>query len=296
MRALFPKLIKAVLTITIFAGCSTSETGLETSTTTSLVQQTTTTEIKEPETLLALCNLSDGFWDTVSDFDTSPLWGGTTRPSVIGINNLSPCDADGYGDIVEIYEWTTWSKDLAIGVGRFGENTFEPNAAAENYKWTEITVTLDTPVNGFFTEMRCEGCWKPYVGPVSRRLSEMFEGYPALRDGNYNHGEACEFEFQTDFPFHYCDDGPFIEYIQSRLSELGYPNDELYYPTEDDGFGVFGFKTWLAVMQFQIDKQIESEMGWVDKVTWRELFAGIKLPGNDLDNDGMISPNEIPFD
>ena len=294
MRVVVSKLIKVVLIITIFAGCSTSETGLETSTTTSSIQQTTTTEIKEPETLLGLCSLSPGLWDNASEFDTS-FWGGTTRPSAIWLGDLSPCIAMDHS-IVEIYEWTTWSKDLAIGVGRFGQNTFEPSGDAENYKWTETTVTLDTPVNGFFTEMRCEGCWKPYVGPVSRRLSEMFEGYPALRDGNYNHGEACEFEFQTDFPFHYCDDGPFIEYIQSRLSELGYPSDELYFPREEDGFGVFGFKTWLAVMQFQIDKQIESEMGWVDKVTWRELFAGIKLPGNDLDNDGMISPNEIPFD
>jgi len=295
MRVVLSKRLKVVLIITIFAGCSTSETGLETSTTTSLLQQTTTTEIKEPETLLALCNLSDGLWDNANEFDTS-FWGGTTRPSVIGINNLSPCYANGYGDIVEIYEWTTWSKDLAIGVGRFGQNTFEPNGAAGNYKWTETTVTLDTPVNGFFTEMRCEGCWKPYVGPVSQRLFFMFEGYPVLRDGSKNFGFACEFEFQTDFPFHYCDDGPFIEYIQSRLSELGYPKEELYYSREDDVFGEFGFKTWLAVMQFQIDKQIVPEMGWVDKVTWRELFAGIKLPGNDLDNDGMISPNEIPFD
>ena len=294
MRVVFPKLIKVVLIITIFAGCSASETGLETSTTTSSIQQTTTTEIKEPETLLGLCSLSPGLWDNASEFDTS-FWGGTTRPSAIWLGDLSPCIAMDHS-VVEIYEWTTWSKDLAIGVGRFGENTFEPNAAAENYKWTETTVTLDTPVNGFFTEMRCEGCWLPYVGPVSIRLLEMFEGNPVLRDGYINVGEACEFEFQTDFPFHYCDDGPFIEYIQSRLSELGYPNDELYSPTEDDGFGVFGFKTWLAVMQFQIDKQIESEKGWVGKVTWRELFAGIKLPGNDLDNDGMISPNEIPFD
>jgi hypothetical protein len=49
-------------------------------------------------------------------------------------------------------------------------------------------------------------------------------------------------------------------------------------------------------MQFQIDRRIEQDEGVVGLATWRELFKGIGLPGHDLNNDGLITPNEIVFD
>jgi hypothetical protein len=219
--------------------------------------------------------------DALDSFDSS-FWSGQARPTVIGINNLSPCTQNGCGDIIEIYEWTTWSSDVASGKGRWGANTFEPSGCAENYEWHDIVITLDTPIDGYFTQMHCDYCSMKDVGALNPRQLEMSWRESAGAPG------CGDFIWGSTLPFKECQSSPFIEYIQNRLSVLGY--------TISDNTGEFDYSTWRAVMQFQIDRRIDQDEGEVGLATWRELFKGVGLPGYDLNNDGLITPNEIVFD
>ena len=219
--------------------------------------------------------------DALDSFDASG-WTGQARPTEIYPNLLSPCTQNGCGDKIEVYEWTTWSSDVASGKGRWGANTFEPDACSENYEWHDIVITLDTPIDGYFTQMHCDYCWMKYVGPVNPRQLSMIERESAGAPG-------CEdFSWGGSLPFEECQSSPFIQFIQNQLSVLGY--------AISNNTGEFGDGTWYAVMQFQIDHRIEKDEGVVGLATWRELFNGVGLPGHDLNNDGLITPNEIVFD
>jgi len=266
----------------IFAisSCGSSNTDSSTSVAVTQVPTTETTLLSEPDVLLANCGGKTSM-DALDSFDASG-WSGRARPTEIRISFLPPCYLNGMGDKIEIYEWTTWSNDVASGKGRWGSNTCEPSCSAENYKWHDIVITLDTPIDGYFTQMHCDYCWMKYVGPVNPRQMEMkwrdLAGAPDCED----------FSWGGSLPFEECQSSPFIQFIQNQLSVLGY--------AISNNTGEFAYGTWYAVMQFQIDRRIEQDEGVVGLATWRELFKGVGLPGHDLNNDGLITPNEIVFD
>ncbi|HEY3485661.1 MAG TPA: peptidoglycan-binding domain-containing protein, partial [Ilumatobacteraceae bacterium] len=99
---------------------------------------------------------------------------------------------------------------------------------------------------------------------------------------------SCEeYAPQPDgLPIPPCTEGPAIFFIQERLIELGASL------TSD---GTFGPATAAAVVDFQVDgDQIpDGVVGWR---TWSRLFDGVDLPGDDLDGNGVVTPEEIPFD
>ena len=265
--------------IVAISSCGSSNTDSGTSVAVTQAPTTETTLLSEPDVLLANCSGKTSM-DALDSFDASG-WSGRARPTEIYPNLLSPCTQNGIGPKIEIYEWTTWSSDLASGKGRWGSNTCEPDCSAENYDWEDIVIVLATPVDGYFTQMLCDFCWRANVGPVNPRQMEMI-----WRD-RAGEGDCEDFSWGGVLPFKECQSSPFIQFIQDRLSVLGYAISNT---------GEFGYETWRAVMQFQIDRRIEQDEGVVGLATWRELFKGVGLPGHDLNNDGLITPNEIVFD
>lgn len=94
---------------------------------------------------------------------------------------------------------------------------------------------------------------------------------------------CIEFRFNFDLPLVLCDEGQPVEMIQAELYGFGY---------EVDVDGYFGIDTRLAVKLYQKAKGIRAT-GEVDEKTWSTMFAGMILPGNDIDGDGVITPNEL---
>lgn len=94
---------------------------------------------------------------------------------------------------------------------------------------------------------------------------------------------CIKFRFNFDLPLVLCDEGQPVEMIQAELYGFGY---------EVDVDGYFGIDTRLAVKLYQKAKGIRAT-GEVDKKTWSTMFAGMILPGNDIDGDGVITPNEL---
>lgn len=91
------------------------------------------------------------------------------------------------------------------------------------------------------------------------------------------------FTFNETLPIKRCNEGFPVQLIQDSLNGLGY---EL----EADGY--FGDGTRFAVQHYQRSKGIRAS-GQVDTDTWRALFEGVSLPGNDLNGDGVVAPNEL---
>ena len=87
-------------------------------------------------------------------------------------------------------------------------------------------------------------------------------------------------------PIEPCTDGLAVIEVQDRLTQLGYPLD---------ADGVFGPATAAAVVAFQIQGgQIPD--GIVGLRTWARLFEGVDLRGEDLDGNGIVTPEEIVYD
>ena len=98
-------------------------------------------------------------------------------------------------------------------------------------------------------------------------------------------GRNCaDFSYAGTLPIRKCSEGLAVEYVQRFLYDLGY---EL----EADGY--FGAGTEFAVKYFQRENSIRAT-GLVDIDTWKALLAGTVLPGNDLDGNGVITPEEFP--
>jgi len=94
---------------------------------------------------------------------------------------------------------------------------------------------------------------------------------------------CIDFLFNFDLPLQLCDEGTPVEYVQGELQASGFGVDA-------DGY--FGIDTQLAVKLYQKERGIRAT-GIVDLATWTEMFKGDTLPGRDLNNDGVITPNEL---
>ena len=97
---------------------------------------------------------------------------------------------------------------------------------------------------------------------------------------------CIEFRYSLKLPITLCDKGTPVEMVQNKLQEFSYDFDV-------DGY--FGVDTRLAVKLFQKAQGIPVT-GEVDKDTWAAIFDGIIIPGYDLNNDGLITPEEFPGD
>lgn len=94
---------------------------------------------------------------------------------------------------------------------------------------------------------------------------------------------CANFNYTETLPLAVCTEGLGVSYTQGALLNFGF---------EIDMDGYFGPGTRLAVQLFQRQKGIRAS-GVVDIATWRSLFEGVLLPGNDLNGDGLITPNEM---
>ncbi len=84
-------------------------------------------------------------------------------------------------------------------------------------------------------------------------------------------------------PLTLCDEGDGVFILQRLLQERGYS-------LEADG--QFGPETLRAVADFQADSGLAAD-GQVGMATWRAAADGFTLPGTDLNNDGVVTPDEF---
>ena len=187
---------------------------------------------------------------------------------------------NGVGDKIEITNWTTWSSDVATGVGRFGVNTYIPSGADENYDFYDITITLDTPINGFFSKMHLSWTIKPPTAAESYDVQPM-----TFNEGSLMYGPEADCDgdlgwtYNDSLPIKLCDHGRGVEYIQTALG------------LEADGY--FGADTWKALGRYQLDNGL-TEFGDVGPETWAKLFTNQSgLPGRDYNGDGLVTPDEF---
>jgi len=95
---------------------------------------------------------------------------------------------------------------------------------------------------------------------------------------------CIEFNYSLKLPITLCDEGTPVQMVQGELQTFGYDFDV-------DGY--FGIDTRLAVKLFQKSQGVRVT-GEVDKDTWVKLFPYQEgLPGTDLNNDGLITPDEF---
>ena len=116
--------------------------------------------------------------------------------------------------------------------------------------------------------------------------SQQLSGIEASKSQqNQLTGKNCaDFSYAGTLPIRKCSEGLAVEYVQRFLNDLGY---EL----EVDGY--LGSGTEFAVKYFQRENSIRAT-GLVDIDTWKALLAGTVLPGNDIDGNGVITPEEFP--
>ena len=248
------KRVLALFTLFLISSCSASSGS----------SVTTTPEIS----FLAQCGNGIGVWDKLE------------KPSEFYINLLSPCMNNGVGDKIEVTSWTTWSADVATGVGRFGVNTYIPYGGAENYDFYEITITLDSPRDGFFSKMHLSWTIKPPTALQSYDVQPM-----SFNEGLLSNGPEADCDndlgwiYNDSLPIEYCNQGRGVQYIQSELG------------LEADGY--FGRDTWIALGRFQLDNGL-TEFGSVGPETWAKLFPYQEgLPGRDYNGDGLVTPDEF---
>lgn len=256
------KRLLAFVVVCLISSCSSSQ---NTAATTTAAETTTIPAVS----YLANCTSGD-----YAD------WGKSVEPSEIYINGLSPCMNNGIGDKIEITNWTTWSSDVATGTGRFGVNTYFPSGADENYDFYDITITLDSPINGFFSKMHLSWTVQP---PTA---AESYDVQPITYDEAtilWGPGRDCEgdlgWTYNDSLPIEYCNQGRGVENIQTALG------------LEADGY--FGRDTWTALGRYQ-QKNGLTEFGIVGPETWAKLFpyqGG--LPGHDYNGDGLVTPDEF---
>lgn len=80
-----------------------------------------------------------------------------------------------------------------------------------------------------------------------------------------------------------CDEGQAVEIVQASLRKAGFT-------IRTDG--AFGLDTRLALQLHQRSNSLVAS-GEVDKATWTLLTRGLNLPGSDLNQDGVITPDEL---
>jgi len=93
--------------------------------------------------------------------------------------------------------------------------------------------------------------------------------------------------YNDNLPLGMCDEGFPVQLLQIRLNLVG------DYGLEEDG--QFGPASQAAVRAYQTAYGLPVT-GVADYPTWRSLFLGAGLPGEDLDGDGVITPNELIYD
>lgn len=112
---------------------------------------------------------------------------------------------------------------------------------------------------------------------------EGVEAEPAQRDAFTSDLNCVDFTFNENFPIGLCNEGRAVQFVQEILVQLGYILDA-------DGY--LGKESQFALQYFQRTKGLRAT-GVIDEPTWRLMFQGVTLPGNDLNGDGYVAPNEL---
>lgn len=94
---------------------------------------------------------------------------------------------------------------------------------------------------------------------------------------------CVDFRANSDLPLALCDAGALVALVQQQLQESGYGIDA-------DGY--FGIDTRLALKLYQKARGILAT-GEVDRDSWIKMFSKVMLPGDDLNGDGVITPDEL---
>lgn len=174
-----------------------------------------------------------------------------------------------------------------------GRAVTEVLGLSEQCEWSPYTFIShclsETMVDGFsILTMSGQG----FKGPCSGRSNFTFEWVPdlgifvgRLDDSRYTQPCPDGFEYQFELPIGVCHEGFFVGVVQRSLRSTVSPD------IIDDGY--FGESTQLAVLRYQKAEGLPLT-GVVDLDTWAAMTPGVPYP--DLDGNGVITPEEYPFD
>ena len=112
---------------------------------------------------------------------------------------------------------------------------------------------------------------------------EGVEASAAQRKAFNSRLNCLDFVYSEELPLRMCDEGYGVALSQNALTGFGY---------EIDADGYFGADTRLALQYYQRQKGLRAT-GEIDAATWKLLFEGVSLPGNDLNGDGYVDPSEL---
>jgi hypothetical protein len=118
--------------------------------------------------------------------------------------------------------------------------------------------------------------------PGLNRL-EGEEAGPAQKAAFESRLNCANFDFNESFPLGLCQEGTAIRLVQEVLVNLGYTIDA-------DGY--FGKGSEFALKIYQRANGIRAT-GRVAEATWKLMFESVGLPGNDLNGDGFVGPDEL---
>lgn len=162
---------------------------------------------------------------------------------------------------------TTCQRSLPLT--RFFMSCYIPNIGAATLKELPPSdvACIIWPANKLLKFVVETGC-DPDLASITASLNEKCSGYFA----------------PTELPLEKCDHGLAVQIMQTRLHATGYN-------TSVDGY--YGPAMAIAVYKYQKDKGL-FKSGMIDVDTWKSLEPDqSKLPGTDVNGDGVISPNEF---
>jgi len=129
-----------------------------------------------------------------------------------------------------------------------------------------------------------------FTGPCAGRSTFKFEWFAGpdvfvgtLADDRYTGVCPNGLEFTDRLPLFKCHEAPAVRMIQEVL---------VYEGARIDVDSQFGPATQRALIEYQWLNDLPIT-GYVDETTWSEMFV---LPYPDLNGDGVVGPEEIPYD
>lgn len=100
-------------------------------------------------------------------------------------------------------------------------------------------------------------------------------------------GHCPTMHYTDELPWTLCDESPALQYVQTALNDFG------GYGLEIDG--QYGPATQFAVWDYQSATGLPAT-GDCDFETWVALVGRTGIPGIDLNNDGVLTPDELIWD
>lgn len=237
--------------------------------------------VNEEETQL-LTWAGDSWRNDADDLGSWPTRGdGTNYPPIsIEVSSLTP---DQYPDVQIM--WVPQSERDAM------RDFAGLVTLSESCEWVTHTFISDCVAGPIVESLVFPSLYgSGFVGPCAGRSTFRFEWFAGpdvfvgtLADDRYDGVCPNGLEFTDRLPLFKCHEAPAVTMVQEALVSEG---------ARIEVDGQFGPATQRALIEYQWRHDL-TITGYVDEATWSDMFV---LPFPDLNGDGIVGPEEIPYD